>query len=60
MRIIAVMSQKGGVGKSATTMNIAHAMALLGKQVLALDMDPQGHLAAELCATFGGKRPGSV
>jgi chromosome partitioning protein len=45
MRLIAVMNQKGGVGKTTCTLNLAHALALAGKQVLALDMDPQGHLA---------------
>lgn len=45
MRVIAVMNQKGGVGKTTTTLNLAHAIALRGYRVLALDLDPQGQLA---------------
>ena len=46
MRLIAVMNQKGGVGKTTSTLNLAHALAMSGRSVLALDMDPQGHLGA--------------
>lgn len=46
MKVIAVMNQKGGVGKTTTTLNLAHALALQGKNVLMLDMDPQGHLSS--------------
>lgn len=45
MRVIAVMNQKGGVGKTTSTLNLAHALGLSGRSVLALDMDPQGHLS---------------
>lgn len=44
MRTIAIINQKGGVGKSTTTMNMAHALSMEGHEVMALDMDPQGHL----------------
>jgi chromosome partitioning protein len=46
--IIAVVNQKGGVGKTATTLAIASAAARAGQRVLVLDMDPQGNASTAL------------
>jgi chromosome partitioning protein len=68
MRSIAVMNQKGGVGKTTTSVNLAAGLAKQGRTVCLIDLDPQGHSSLHLGVeaigatptvyhTFSGQKP---
>ncbi|MDD2620847.1 MAG: AAA family ATPase, partial [Syntrophomonadaceae bacterium] len=48
MRVIAFSNQKGGTGKTTSTINTGFALALSGYRVLLIDMDPQANLTHSL------------
>jgi chromosome partitioning protein len=58
-RYISISNQKGGVGKTTTTVNLATALAAVGKTVLVLDLDPQGNASTGLGIDRANRTNGS-
>ncbi|MFN0053457.1 MAG: ParA family protein [Planctomycetales bacterium] len=57
MRLIAVMNQKGGVGKTTSSVNLAAGLARRGERVCLLDLDPQAHASLHLGCELSGESP---
>ena len=58
-RVVAVVNQKGGVGKTTTTVNLATALAASGRRVMIVDIDPQGNSSTSLGIDYSQRTRGT-